>query len=157
MRTCDGDVAPIFLLKSYHIYIIILRGECQVKNLLVFVRQNVTQIKSPWTCFSTVGKHYKYLGVSENRGTPKWMVYNAKPNLNGWFGGTTILGNPQLVNTTNYLKNTTGRDHSSSDAWPNFLGFFHPAGLSTGGSANHPKRAKMSHFHWFFNHTRVTN
>ena len=28
-------------------------------------------------------------------GTPKWMVYNGKPYLNGWFGGTTIFGNTQ--------------------------------------------------------------
>ena len=34
-----------------------------------------------------------YIGVSKNRGTPKWMVYNGKPYLNGWFGGTLILGN----------------------------------------------------------------
>ena len=33
------------------------------------------------------------MGVSKNRGTPKWMVYNGKPYLNGWFGGTTIFGN----------------------------------------------------------------
>ena len=29
----------------------------------------------------------------KNRDTPKWMVYNGKTLLNGWFGGTTILGN----------------------------------------------------------------
>ena len=38
-----------------------------------------------------------YMGVSKNRGTPKWMVYNGKPYQNGWFGGTTILGNPHIV------------------------------------------------------------
>ena len=27
------------------------------------------------------------MGVSKNRGTPKWMVYNGKPYKNGWFGG----------------------------------------------------------------------
>ena len=36
------------------------------------------------------------MGVSENRGIPKWMVYNGKPYKNGWFGGTTILGNIQM-------------------------------------------------------------
>ena len=29
------------------------------------------------------------MGVSKNRGTPKWMVYNGKPYQNGWFGGKT--------------------------------------------------------------------
>ena len=27
------------------------------------------------------------MDVSENRGTPKWMVYNGKPYWNGWFWG----------------------------------------------------------------------
>ena len=43
-----------------------------------------------WVCFS-------HLGVSKNRGTPKWMIYNGNPYWNGWFGGTTIFGNPHLV------------------------------------------------------------
>ena len=37
------------------------------------------------------------MGVSKNRGTPKWMVYNGKPYWNGWFGGTTIFGNIHMV------------------------------------------------------------
>ena len=37
-----------------------------------------------------------YMGVSKNSGTPEWIVYNGKPYSNGWFGGTTILGNPHL-------------------------------------------------------------
>ena len=28
-----------------------------------------------------------YMGVSKNRGSLKWMVYNGKPYWNGWFGG----------------------------------------------------------------------
>ena len=29
----------------------------------------------------------KHIGVSKNRGPPKWMVYNGKPHQNGWFEG----------------------------------------------------------------------
>ena len=37
------------------------------------------------------------MDVSENRGTPKWMVYNGKPYFKmWWFGGTTIFGNTHL-------------------------------------------------------------
>ena len=36
------------------------------------------------------------MGVSKNRGTPKWMVYNGKPVENGGFGGTPIFGNIQM-------------------------------------------------------------
>ena len=43
--------------------------------------------KTPTTHFTN------YMGVSKNRGTPKWMVYNGKTYKNGWFGGTTIFGN----------------------------------------------------------------
>ena len=39
------------------------------------------------------------MGVSKNRGTPKWMVYNGKPYWNGWFGGTIIFGNIHIVLT----------------------------------------------------------
>ena len=37
------------------------------------------------------------MGVSKNRDTPKWMVYNGKPYQNGWFGGTTIFGNIHIL------------------------------------------------------------
>ena len=37
------------------------------------------------------------MGVSKNRGTPKWMVYNGKPYQNGWFGGTPIFGNTHII------------------------------------------------------------
>ena len=36
------------------------------------------------------------MGVSKNRGIPKWMVHNGKPYQNGWFGGTPIFGNTQM-------------------------------------------------------------
>ncbi len=39
---------------------------------------------------------YKDMGVSKNRGTPKWMVYNEKAYENGWFGGTPIFGNTHM-------------------------------------------------------------
>ena len=37
-----------------------------------------------------------------NRGPQKWMVYNGKPYENGWFGGTTIFGNIQIVNPRHF-------------------------------------------------------
>ena len=43
-------------------------------------------------------------GVSENRGAPKWMVYNGKPYWNGWFGGTPILGNIHRAVLPNFSK-----------------------------------------------------
>ena len=39
---------------------------------------------------------YSDMGVSKNRGTPKWMVYNGKPYWNGWFGGTPMFGNTHM-------------------------------------------------------------
>ena len=43
--------------------------------------------------FLDMQKSNVYMGVSKNRGTPNWMVYNGKPYQNAWFGGTTIFGN----------------------------------------------------------------
>ena len=36
------------------------------------------------------------MGVSKNKGTPKWMVYNGKPYQNGYFRGTPIFGNTHI-------------------------------------------------------------
>ena len=45
---------------------------------------------NPWLIASQI-TFKDDLGVSKNRGTPKWMVYNGNPYQNGWFGGTTIF------------------------------------------------------------------
>ena len=58
------------------------------------------------------------LGVSKNRGTPKWMVYNGKPYWNGWFGGTTIFGNTHLDN----LKIASTKHRSTPKDFTCFLG-----------------------------------
>ena len=47
------------------------------------------------------------MGVSKNRGTPKWMVYNGKPYQNGWFGGTTIFENIHIMQFEGELNSTT--------------------------------------------------
>ena len=59
-----------------------------------------TQIEGPWfyrwpeVTTQMVALHpLMYMGVSKNRGTPKWMLYNGIPYKNGWSGGTTIFGN----------------------------------------------------------------
>ena len=63
-------------------------GCLQIINLKNHVEKITTQF---WleTDFFGCGM---YMGVSKNRGTPKWMVYN-ETLKNGWFGGTTIFGN----------------------------------------------------------------
>ena len=66
------------------------------------------------------------LGVSKNRGTPKWMVYNGKPQ---WLLGTTILGTPQLgmirttLPATNFLHLKNGlEDDCFLLGWLNIAG-----------------------------------
>ena len=47
---------------------------------------------------------YVYGGL----GSPKWFVYNGTSYENGWFGGTTILGNPHIhIFIVLYLKFTS--------------------------------------------------
>ena len=50
-------------------------------------------MKLGWvTYFESNGGDCHFVGVSKNRGTPKWMVFDGKPY--GWFGGPTpIFGN----------------------------------------------------------------
>ena len=49
-----------------------------MKSWLVNRDPYVGLLYSPFNC---VGFHplYTYMGVSKNRGTPKWIVYNGKP------------------------------------------------------------------------------
>ena len=65
---------------------------CFRKELSNYVRSCRVRKLSSWICFER--KHD--MGVSKNRGTPTWMVYNGKPYWNGWFGSTTICGNIQM-------------------------------------------------------------
>ena len=51
------------------------------------------------------------MDVSENSGTPKWMVYNGKPYEKGWFGGTTIFGNTQI----DFAAHSEAKDSSSEE------------------------------------------
>ena len=36
--------------------------------------------------------------VTKNMGTQKWMAYHENPSINGWCGGTRILGNLHMTN-----------------------------------------------------------
>ena len=40
------------------------------------------------------------MGISWNGDTPKWIVYNGKSYLKGWFRGTTISGNHNITPRT---------------------------------------------------------
>ena len=70
----------------------------------------VVPYKNNWWNGATL---FFYLGISKNRGIPKWMVYNGKPYQNGWFGGNTIFGNTHLVTD---IELTNGHWKSSSPA-----------------------------------------
>ena len=69
-------------------------GPYQVKSRLqVYVYYQLTNTKVTTGHLPNV-QIQLYMGVSKNRGTPKWMVYKGKPHLNGWFGGTPFLETP---------------------------------------------------------------
>ena len=44
------------------------------------------------------------MGVSKNKGTPKWIVYNGKAYENEWFWGTPILGNTHISSLISIVK-----------------------------------------------------
>ena len=71
----------LFLLLIYNIYLIF----CALQGLLVHIQNGKTEkyqrLKNEKDMFPG-GYWYLfivYMGVSKNRGTPKWMVYNGKP------------------------------------------------------------------------------
>ena len=52
-----------------------------------------------------LGDPGSYIGVSKNKGSPKWMVYKGKPYLKWWFGCTTIFGNTHIPLDPKTMKN----------------------------------------------------
>ena len=73
-------------------------------------------------CFAVFKKKTEY-GVSKNRDTSKWMVYNGNPYLNGWFGGKNpIFGNTHIVAS---LKLTDSL-HLKMDGWNTIVSFWGP-------------------------------
>ena len=62
---------------------------------------------------------YNYMGVSENRGTPKWIICHGNPYLNGCCGGTTIFGNPHIASSPKkWPKQPQGFFCWNSAPWP---------------------------------------
>ena len=60
------------------------------RKLLQFQQENIWLIYIYIYIYIYVSLYqYIHMGVSKNRGTPKWMVYYGKPYQNGWFGGKT--------------------------------------------------------------------
>ena len=52
-----------------------------------------------WACGNTRTKQFQRISglVRKNRMEPKWMVHNEKYYSNGWFGGTSVLGNIHFI------------------------------------------------------------
>ena len=91
---------------SYIIYTYIYYPQPQCLLPISSGKKNITGQKKHWWMKSCRiwGKNGNHImSVSKNRGTPKWMIYNGKPYLNGWFGGTIIFGNTHINSGRNYL------------------------------------------------------
>ena len=67
------------------------------------------------TC--SICRFFQAVGVSKNRGTPKWMVYNGKPYQNGWFGGKK-----NLFSETSYVVIFYEAVNSWDVLWSQWLG-----------------------------------
>ena len=73
------------------------------------------RFRSKWArYFEKVVFFIGHMGVSKNRGAPKWMVYNGKPYQNGWFGGTTIFGNIHIFQPLIFIGELLVLRYSSS-------------------------------------------
>ena len=90
---------PVLIIRGYDERVLLIWPPSD-SNLQITLASHI----SPWPLrgpiFKPISQCFKgsQMGVSKHRGTPKWMVYNGKPDfLIGWFGGTTIFGNTQNV------------------------------------------------------------
>ena len=87
---------PIKHIDRANVSIPLLFGFCQRYSMK---NPNISSHSKASFLFKTTQKDE--VGVSKNRGTPKWMVFNGKPYLNGWFGGKpTIFGNTHVGDWT---------------------------------------------------------
>ena len=95
-----GDVLgiPPFKETPIYIYIYLLPGSSKGCWIYRWQGLPIYHITLGWTTalFGIWLVLYHIWGVSKNRGTPKWMVYNGTPYLKGWLGGTTIFGNTHM-------------------------------------------------------------
>ena len=60
----------------------------------------------------------KYMGVSKNRGTPKWMVYSGKPYWNGWFWGYPFFSETPIWGWSCYRSLNLHETFSAARRWP---------------------------------------
>ena len=64
-------------------------------------KSDFTKLRIPFPCFKISPlsdlARYEHTGVSKNRGTPKWMVYNGKPCKIDDLGVPLIFGNIHIV------------------------------------------------------------
>ena len=74
---------------------IYLTSSCKTDEMNAPITDPLGAFSWKWTWIG-VSEFQRNLGVSKNRGTPRWMVHNGKPYQNWWFGGTTIFGSIHL-------------------------------------------------------------
>ena len=70
--------SPILQI-AFGIYTHIFEILQQILRLNVNTFARFLRASQHWTVLGNSTKTFIYMGVSENRGTPKWMVYNGKP------------------------------------------------------------------------------
>ena len=68
----------------------------QQKPIRALLRKGTPRVLGSPGSRSLLFPQWDYMGVSINAVTPKMIVFNGKSYLNGWFGGTTIYGNPYV-------------------------------------------------------------
>ena len=86
----------------------IFRGKPLVSRRVTSLPKNhqkkniIQKIRFSWWLGFPDGKRFCYMGVSKNRGTPKWMVYKGNPIKHGM-----IWGYPYFLETPIWISNIT--------------------------------------------------
>ena len=74
----SGPFTPVSTSPEVIVYLN-FRSEFHVRYAQSWIDQGMGPLKFPRLKRSPMGRTVWYMGVSKNRGTPKWMVYNGKP------------------------------------------------------------------------------
>ena len=94
-----------FFCSHHYLMILGIKNESQEFERLSITHPNhLSSIRQEWIC---------YMGVSKNRDTPKWMVYNGKPYWNGLFWGENPLFSQTSISFAEEVEDKEAKDFIS--------------------------------------------
>ena len=103
-----SHIIPLYIVDTYYILDYYINQHIGATRLLKLIIPYVLLKYWNYGYFSHIGLLYhiilyiniQYMGISINKSTPKWLVYNAKAYQNGWFRVPLFQETPKNIHYT---------------------------------------------------------